>query len=31
LLDQADVADVSRQVYLALFLEAKLDLNAMSR
>jgi len=31
LLDQADVAAVSRQVYLALFLEAKLDLNAMSR
>jgi hypothetical protein len=31
LLEQADLTAVSRQVYLALFLEAKLDLNAMSR
>jgi hypothetical protein len=31
LLDQADVAAVSRQVHLALFYEARLDLNAMSR
>jgi hypothetical protein len=29
LLDQADVAAVSRQVYLALFLDARLDLKAM--
>ena len=31
LLDQADVADVSRQVHLALFYDANLDINAMSR
>jgi hypothetical protein len=30
-LDQADVADVSRQVHLALFYDANLDINAMSR
>jgi hypothetical protein len=29
LLDQADVAAVSRQVYLALFYDAQLDLKAM--
>jgi hypothetical protein len=29
ILEQADVAAVSRQVYLALFYEAKLDLGAM--
>jgi hypothetical protein len=29
LLDQADVAAVSRQVYLALFYDANLDLAAM--
>jgi hypothetical protein len=29
ILEQADVAAVSRQVYLALFYEAKLDLRAM--
>jgi hypothetical protein len=31
LLDEADVADVSRQVHLALFYDTQLDLNAMSR
>ena len=31
LLNQADVATVSRQVYLALFLEARFDLAAMDR
>jgi hypothetical protein len=29
LLDQADVADVSRQVHLALFYDAQLDIGAM--
>ena len=29
LLDEADVADVSRQVYLALFYDAQLDIGAM--
>jgi hypothetical protein len=29
LLDQADVATVSRQVYLALFYDARLDIGAM--
>jgi hypothetical protein len=29
LLDQADVAAVSHQIYLALFLDAQLDLGAM--
>jgi hypothetical protein len=29
LLDQADVADVSRQVHLALFYDARLDIGAM--
>jgi hypothetical protein len=29
LLDQADVADVSRQVHLALFYDAQLDIRAM--
>ena len=31
LLDQADVADVSRQVRLALFYDAQLDIGAMRR
>ena len=29
LLDQADVAEVSRQIYLALFYDAQLDIGAM--